>query len=363
MKKRIILTVTNDLVYDQRMHRICESLQKEYAVELIGRLLAASPPVDTKPYMQTRLKCIFNKGFFFYAEYNIRLFFYLLRFPFDIVCGCDLDTLPAAVVAGKIKRKKIVYDAHEYFPESPELVNRNGVKKTWQSLEKIFVPLTDLQYTVCDSIAQLFIVKYKKQFEVIRNLPYYTFQENTNAVNSWIILYQGAVNVGRGIKEMIAAMKLLPDFKFYIAGDGDIRQELEHYVIEKQLQTRVVFTGKLKPETLMQLTKQAFAGINLLENMGLSYYYSLGNKTFDYIQSDIPQLLISFPEYEQLNSKYDIGILVNDLHPETIANAVSELKQNPGKYKQLQENCRRASEYLCWEKEEQHLLDIYKNLV
>lgn len=363
MKKRIILTVTNDLVFDQRMQRICESLQKEYAIELIGRLLPGSPAVDTKPYLQTRLKCFFNKEFLFYAEFNLRLLFYLLRFPFDIVCGCDLDTLPAAVIAGKIKRKKIVYDAHEYFPESPELVNRKVVKKIWQLIEKAFVPLTDLQYTVCDSIAQLFIVKYKKPFEVIRNLPYYTFQENINAVNSRIILYQGAVNVGRGIKEMIAAMKLLPDFIFYIAGDGDILEDMKKYVRELQLQDKIKFTGKLKPHQLKQLTDEAFIGVNILENMGLSYYYSLGNKTFDYIQSDIPQVLISFPEYKKINNEYAIGVLVNDMDATTLTTAILSLKENPDEYKQIQLNCGCAAKDLCWENEEIKLRNFYKNLL
>ncbi len=362
MKKRIILTVTNDLVFDQRMQRICESLQKEYAVELIGRLLPGSPAVDTKPYLQTRLKCFFNKGFLFYAEFNFRLLFYLLRFRFDIVCGCDLDTLPATVIAGKVKQKKIVYDAHEYFPESPELVNRKGIKRIWQFIEKVFVPHTDKQYTVCDSISQLFQQHYQLQFEVIRNLPYYTFQENTNAANSSIILYQGAVNVGRGIKEMIAAMKLLPDFKFYVAGDGDILEDMQNYVRAEQLQDKIKFTGKLKPHQLKQLTKEAFTGVNILENRGLSYYYSLGNKTFDYIQSGIPQVLISFPEYKKINDEYAIGVLVNDMDATTLSTAILSLKENQDFYKQIQSNCVRAAKDLCWENEEIKLLNLYTSI-
>ncbi len=36
--KKIVFTVTNDLTYDQRMHRICSSLARAgYTVQLIGR--------------------------------------------------------------------------------------------------------------------------------------------------------------------------------------------------------------------------------------------------------------------------------------------------------------------------------------
>lgn len=118
MSEKIICTVTNDLIYDQRMQRICTSLQKNnFEVELVGRILPDSKEIIQQTFQQKRLKCFFNKGFLFYAEFNIRLLFFLLFTKFDIVCGCDLDTLPAALLAAKIKRKKVVYDAHEYFPE------------------------------------------------------------------------------------------------------------------------------------------------------------------------------------------------------------------------------------------------------
>ncbi|HRB68220.1 MAG TPA: hypothetical protein PLO32_10550, partial [Chitinophagales bacterium] len=70
---RIICTVTNDLVYDQRMQRICTSLQNNsYAVELVGRKLSNSPSLQAHNFQQTRLNCWFTKGVLFYAEFNIR---------------------------------------------------------------------------------------------------------------------------------------------------------------------------------------------------------------------------------------------------------------------------------------------------
>src|SRR5690242_13208129 len=43
---KIVLTVTNDLNYDQRMIRICSSLASHgYQVLLVGRKMHASPPL------------------------------------------------------------------------------------------------------------------------------------------------------------------------------------------------------------------------------------------------------------------------------------------------------------------------------
>jgi len=75
--KQIYFTVTNDLSFDQRMHRICSSLAGQgYGVTLVGRKGNNSLPLEAKCFQQKRLHCFFNKGFLFYAEYNLRLHFF-----------------------------------------------------------------------------------------------------------------------------------------------------------------------------------------------------------------------------------------------------------------------------------------------
>ncbi|HUM53058.1 MAG TPA: glycosyltransferase [Chitinophagales bacterium] len=362
MSKKIILCVTNDLVFDQRMQRICTTLaNNNFQIELVGRLLECSKSVATFPFLQTRLTCFFNKGFLFYLEFNIRLFFYLLFTNVDIICGCDLDTLPAAVFAAKLKRKKVVYDAHEYFPESPELVGKPMKQSVWFFIEKLLVKRTDTLYTVTNSIAQIFNKKYKVDCKVIRNLPFKNTHNSQHTTQNYL-LYQGAVNVGRGLNEMLLVMLKIENATFYIAGNGDEMEHITHSIKELKLENKVKLLGKKTPDELKQITQQAYIGINLLENRGLSYYYSLGNKTFDYIQAGIPQVLIGFPEYIALNKKYNIGIVVEELTIENIETAIKNLIQDKNLYNDLQQNCLKAREELCWENEEKKLIEIYQKL-
>lgn len=363
MSKRIVFTVTNDLVYDRRMHRICVTLQTNgYAVELVGRLLKDSKPLQQFSFKQTRLSCFFNKGFLFYVEYNIRLFIFLLFRNFTIVCGCDLDTLPAAMLAAKLKRKKVVYDAHEYFPESPELIGKPFKQSVWYFIEKFTVPYVDALYTVTNSIAELFKKKYNVDCAVVRNLPPLKKNKRTNDTSS-VLLYQGAVNIGRGLNEMLLTMLKIDDLEFHIAGDGDEMKHIRYSIEKLNLSKRVKLLGKKSPNELEEITQKAFIGINLLENRGLSYYYSLGNKTFDYIQAGIPQVLIGFPEYIALNKEYNIGLIVDELTVEKIEIAIRKLQKDKALYEQLQQNCFKAREVLCWEKEEQKLVAIYSSLI
>lgn len=170
--KAICLTVTNDLTYDQRMHRIAGSLAAHgYAVTLVGRRLPHSVDLDERPFRQHRLRCFWNKGFLFYAEYNLRLFFYLMRASWDAVGVVDLDTLPAGTLAALLKRKARVFDAHEYFTEVPEVTGRPFVKAFWNGVARIFLPFYRYAYTVGPGLADRFSAAYGIPFQVVRNVP------------------------------------------------------------------------------------------------------------------------------------------------------------------------------------------------
>src|SRR5687768_16790878 len=90
----IFFTVTNDLICDQRMIRICNSLALNgHTVRLIGRRQKGSLPLEARLFDQVRLNCFFEKGRMFYAMYNFRLFFYLLFRKMDCICAVDLDSI------------------------------------------------------------------------------------------------------------------------------------------------------------------------------------------------------------------------------------------------------------------------------
>ena len=363
--KRIIFTVTNDLSYDQRMQKICRSLNAAgYDVELVGRLRDFSIPLNPEPYKQTRLLCLINKGKFFYIEYNIRLFFYLLFCRFDAVCAIDLDTIVPVYIIGKFKSAKLIYDAHEYFTEVPEVTRRPAIQKVWQSVERIFVPKFDLIYTVSEGLAELFQKIYNKQVAVIMNVPVLTTSFDTEIgelAKKRFILYQGALNEGRGLEYLITAMQQV-DCNLKFAGEGDLSAQLRQQVGDMQLGQKITFLGYVQPVQLKQVTAQATIGINLVENSGLSYYYSLSNKFFDYIHAGIPQVCIAFPEYKKLNDKYNVALLTEDCSPVKISAALNRLLDDENLYAQLQKKCEVCSRNLNWQQEEKKLLALYGQL-
>lgn len=372
VKKKIVCTVTNDLNYDQRMMRICTSLANAgYEVELVGRLLKTSLPLRKRSYRQTRLKCIINKGKFFYLEYNIRLFFFLVFRNADVFSAVDLDTLLANTLASRIRSKKLVFDAHEYFTEVPEVTNRKLIKTIWGWVAKLCIRHADLAYTVNRSLADIFTELYHKPFEVIRSVPFRPAEDDNVAVagrhsdaNSTeqraVILYQGALNEGRGIEQCILAMKEI-DAVFWIVGEGDLSGQLRTMVTEHQLSDKVKFFGFILPEKLREITLQATIGHNVFENKGLSYYYSLNNKFFDYIQAHLPQICTTYPEFDKINNEYKIGIAA-PCTAEGIAAAANKLLNDHDLYAAIKANCLKAAEVFNWQREEQELIRIYQHI-
>jgi glycosyltransferase involved in cell wall biosynthesis len=361
MSKRIIFCVTNDLNTDQRMIRICTSLQDAgYATTLVGRQRQDSLPLKERKFKQVRLNCFFSSGKFFYLEYNIRLLFWLFFQATDAICAIDLDTIVPATIVAKLKGKKMIYDAHEYFPYVPEVIERPFTQKIWLWVEKTCLPKCDLVYTVSGSIANEFQKHYGKQVYTIRNVSFEREWTDIEKPKKNIV-YQGALNTGRGLEQLIEACKG-KNYVLFLYGDGDVKQKLQDLVNSYGLEKQVLFKGKVSPDELWKETRQAYIGINFAENKSLSYWLSLSNKLFDYIQAGVPQVMMNFPEFVALNEPNPFGVVIDDLKPETIQIAIDSLLNNANLYNQLRNNCVALRKELTWENESVKLVQYYHEL-
>ena len=358
----IIFTVTNDLSYDQRMIRICTSLARAgYKVLLVGRRRRRSIPLVPQLFQQKRFRLIFQKGKLFYIEFNIRLTLYLAVTRARILCAIDLDTiLPVYMISG-LKRSGRVYDAHELFSEMKEVVTRPAIRRAWKSVEKFAVPKFRYGYTVSQPISKEFQKMYGVDYKVIMNCPPRSNLKIPTSKKKYL-LYQGAVNEGRSFETLIPAMNQV-DSCLVICGEGNFMQQAINLVKQYGLERKILFKGYVAPNELRDITLNAWAGVTLFEQEGLSNYYSAANRFFDYIHAGIPQLCVDFPVYKNINEQYAVAILVNDLSAENLSLHLNRLLNDEDLYLQLQANCVRATEEFNWEKEEQKLIGFYKELL
>lgn len=368
--KRVIVSVTNDLESDQRVHKICTTLhQNNYEILLIGRRFPNSKKLKRK-YKTYRFKLIFNKGPLFYAEYNIRLFFKILNSKPNILLANDLDTLLANFLASRMLRKKLVYDSHELFTEVPELIHRPFIQNIWLNIEKFIVPKLKYMYTVNEDIASIYKKKYGLHVNVIRNIaiksnpsiPSSDFIKKIKGTKKMLILQGSGINIDRGAEEALEMMQYLENTVLYIIGSGDVFNLLKEKRKLLNIEDKVIILDKMPYKNLLEYTKIADLGLSLDKNTNLNYEYSLPNKIFDYIQCNTPILASSRKLIAKLITKHNIGKVTTTHNPKKLAKIVNEIFDNEKEYAIWKTNLKKTAEIYNWENESKKLIEIYNNL-
>ncbi len=260
------------------MIRTCTVLQDAgHQVLLVGRKRNESQPLIERNFQQKRLPCWSQKGKLFYAEYNIRLFFFLLICKTDALGTVDLDTALPARALKPLKKWRWIIDAHEWFPHVPEVARRPIIQKFWLWVEALVIPVADQVYTVGKAIADELQMSYKRPVRVVRNAPF--LRENIPSLDPKIykqlpqepfILYQGALNEGRGLERLLRVLAQT-SFHLVIAGDGEMLGALKQEASQLGIAKRVHFLGFIAPSDLPGLTRMARVGYNVSEPVSRSY--------------------------------------------------------------------------------------------
>lgn len=370
--KKAIVSVINDLATDRRVDKTCSTLvDLGFEVLLVGRRLKHSLPLNQRKYKMHRMRLLFTKGPLFYAEFNIRLLLLLLFKRADLLFSNDLDTLLPNFIVSRIKGVPVVYDSHEYFTETPELVNRKSVQRVWRSIEAMIFPSLEDVITVNDSIAELFKQKYGKEVKVIRNIPPApdVKQKKTRAQlglpsdQSLIILQGAGINIQRGAEELVEAMQFTSNVHLLIIGGGDVIDELKRMQRELKLERKITFLPKMPFDNLFHYTANANLGLTLDKDTNINYRYSLPNKLFDYIHAGVPVLASPLVEIKKIILRFHIGETIESHQPQMLAEKISAMLADKEQLSVYRNNCIEAAKVLNWEKEKEKLIEILKKYV
>lgn len=362
------MAVSNDTLTDQRVDRHRRTLTEAgFDVVVLGR---------------RELPTRHRRGWRFYLELNLALSHAVGRQRPDIVWANDTDTLPGCWLAARRTRSRLVLDSHELFPEVPEIRHKPLVKWVWRTLERWLMPRCDARLTVCQSIADHYRRLYGVEMEVVRNMsdsmnsrsevggrksevmhptsalqpPTSNLQPPTSALR--LLLYQGRVNVGRGVDWAIDALEWLDGCRLVVAGDGDLEEAMRAYAAGKPWADRVLFTGRLMPEALRALTPQADVGLVMLEDMGLSYHYALPNRIGDLVEAGVPMVVSDLPEMASFARRHGVGEVMRGTGPKALAESVrAVLDKGREAY-----DFRSARADMDWNKEKQKLIRTAEEL-
>lgn len=365
-KKKVLITFLGNIDYDTRCYNLFNTLSNEgYDVDFVGFdwLTENFSTVKGKKTVYKLSKKPIS--IFFYLKFYFLLKLKIFTTKFDIIFAEDLYCLPVCVILGKIKGAKVIYDCRELFGFLAGLKNKKLVQKFWSFVERLFITKADLVLTTGEMDSEFIRTQYKiKNDLVIRNLPLYKKSKSPVDYHSLlnldsskkILLYQGVVLHGRGLKMVFEFLQTTDEFILVVIGGGEMLDYYKSLSEKMDLSAKVFFIGKIPQEKLIDYTAGAFVGLSLIENVSLSYYYALPNKLFEYIMAEIPVIVTDLPQMKKITDDYKVGFAIHENDTVALGDALNKLKDDEELYHQLKSNCKIASETLNWENEIKQLL-------
>lgn len=178
-----------------------------------------------------------------------------------------------------------------------------------------------------------------------------------------LFAYVGGISGIRGIREMIAALKIAgPEARLALAGQWEspaLRAECRRLPGWPQVEE----LGFVNREQVRQLLQKTQAGMVLFHPLG-NHVESQPNKLFEYMSAGLPVIASDFPLWRTIIEGSGCGLLVNPLDPESIAAAMQRLMLYPEQAEAMGNRGRQAvEEHYHWEKEFPKLLNLYSVLV
>jgi glycosyltransferase involved in cell wall biosynthesis len=304
-----------------------------------------------------------------FLSFNIKVFFCLLFKSVDLIHCHDLWVLPSSAILSLFKNTNLLYDAHEYYTGLEIFLKRPLRKFLWSLAERLSMPMVDALVTVSVQHAKLYKLRYPKfnNIQVIRNLPqfeapkYPSADDGLKEKKDKMIVFHGHFKPGRGLENLIEALAQINDVQLLLIGEGELKPKLEKLIDAKKINAKIHLRNYIQTDLLISFISQADIGVVLFEPTNINYASALPNKFFEYIMAGLPVLASNIDTLKEIIDTYNIGLTVNPLSVASIVEGINSIFNNQARLLELKKNTRKAARELCWENEEEKLIEIYKS--
>lgn len=292
----------------------------------------------------------------------------------DIYHAHDLNNLYIAQQAAQAHSAKLVYDAHELFPE---IANRwiRLKRQAWIRLEQRLLPATDLVITVNEFIAAEMARRYQCPTPIVLlNCPnppqhfdlashYNLLRDRLNLGSDCkIVLYQGWMEAGRGLENLIqAAPQLNGNTVIVLLGYGEYQHHLER-LAARTAPGRVHFLPAVPQQDLLAYCASADVGIIPYQAVDLNNYFTSPNKLFDFIQAGVPIVANDLPFLRQVIVSNGLGIVTILNNTSDYARAINQIITQPEQATAMRMRLRAIAPRYTWKTQSRNLLVAYGNL-
>ena len=304
-----------------------------------------------------------------FFDYYKRAYALVRTDPPDALHAHDLNTLPVAAALAARLRLRLVYDAHELYPEISTLSRREAA--IWRYVERRLARRATTIVTVCESIAEEIELRNKvARPTVLLNCPAASVPvpgDDRNLLRDHvglpegqpILLYQGGFAPHRGLSTTVLAAHHLERGTIVLMGWGRLEDELRELVRRERLGERVLITGPVPREQVVAYAAGADVGLIPYEPVGLNNTYSTPNKLFDYMAAGLPIAASRLPELVRFVDGGEIGLTFAPGDPVALATVVNELLGDTDRHARMREQAREMGRRYTWERESRKLVSLY----
>ncbi len=376
----ICAAVVSDLTFDARVWKETRSLTAAgYRVKLIGckyelarikRSRQEGVDVVEIP-LGSRAGSVSLVG---RALTLLRLWIEILRTNADAYHAHNIHVAPAAWAASRVRRARLVYDAHELYGESPgggALARVSDVLA--RRVERFAVTRSDAVITTNSSRADRLRERYGiENVTVLANVPVRVDDvvplDPGYPPGVQIALYQGGIYArSRAFRELIAALAEL-ELHLVIIGFGresDLKL-VERWADEYSVSSKVHVLPPRSFDELVRTAAAASIGLVPVKGDNLNNHLGDTNKLFEYLMAGLPVAASDLPEIRRVVTQGDppVGEIFDPDSPASIAGAVRRVLSDPTMYERRRREARRlALERFNWNIEERRLFDLYRGIL
>ena len=287
----------------------------------------------------------------------------------DVVHAHDVNTLPTAWAAARRVGARLVYDAHEISTDREGYRELRGLI-AWA--EGRLMPRADATITTTEMRAKFFARAYGVPRPlVLQNRPRFADLARGSLIRDRlglddglpVVLYQGGLQPGRGLEDLMVAMPGLPPCHLVYIGGGRLLTPLKGLAAARGLGGRVHFVPTVPLAELLAWTASAEIGVQPIRNTCLNHLSTDSNKLFEYAMAGLPVVASDFPEIRRVVEAHDIGLLFDPETPGELAGALGRLIADGALRARLAANARRCARALSWEAQEGELVGLYERVL
>ena len=363
MSKKVIIAFLGNAKFDARCINMTDSLLDHgYKVILVDELAVGESGLESNRLKIFHIRTRYKNGIARYWSFYHKVKKINKEVKPDIFIASDLFSLGVLYKLNKSCLK--IYDCREIYSKLASLINRPIKQLFWTYYEKMNYRYVDRVLVTAKKDKDFLISKYGlKDISIIMNFPSINNEKSTINLrekfniskNKKIFLYQGAIQAGRGIEEMIALLSHFENSVVCIIGDGEHKRQIIKLINRLNVSNRVFFTGNIAYKKLLSVSKQADIGFSLIQPLSKSYKQALPNKLFEYGLAGIPTIASDFSEIKNYIIKFKLGKAVAPSDITEHINAVNKLlKWNNSKIliEDVKNNC-------SWFSQEQKFIKLF----